>query len=207
VSHVERKHGPVWYVKYRLPSGKQVQKKLGPARTERGRPPAGYFTKRTAEAQLRTMLEDARRGTLQGSVETGVTFAEAAAEWPAVHRRGSLAQVVDAGRLPLRAECASVAGVQGARDRVDNHGGGRPVATLVERPVESLQERAPDSAPRNLPPPTDGLGAAGRPTVRKRQLMTGDENGRSSRDPAQRCQTPLETQRPGGNDARSPEPT
>jgi hypothetical protein len=81
VSHVERKHGPVWYVKYRLPSGKQVQKKLGPARTERGRPPAGYFTKRTAEAQLRTMLEDARRGILNGSVETGVTFAEAAAEW------------------------------------------------------------------------------------------------------------------------------
>jgi integrase len=81
VFRVERKHGPVWYAKYRLPSGKQVQRKLGPAWTERGRPPAGYFTKRTAEAQLRTTLEDARRGTLQGSIETGVTFAEAAAEW------------------------------------------------------------------------------------------------------------------------------
>jgi integrase len=81
VFRVERKRGPVWYAKYRLPSGKQVQKKLGPAWTERGRPPAGYFTKRTAEAQLRTTLEDARRGTLQGSAETGVTFAEAATEW------------------------------------------------------------------------------------------------------------------------------
>ncbi len=37
----------------------QVQKKLGPAWTERGRPPAGYFTKRTAEEWLRAR---ARRG-------------------------------------------------------------------------------------------------------------------------------------------------
>jgi integrase len=81
VFRVERKRGPVWYAKYRLPSGRQVQKQLGPAWTGRGRPPVGYFTKRTAEAQLRTMLEDVRRGTLQGSVEMDVTFAEAAAEW------------------------------------------------------------------------------------------------------------------------------
>ena len=40
------------------PTARQVQKKLGPAWTERGRPPAGYFTKRTAEDWLR----DARRG-------------------------------------------------------------------------------------------------------------------------------------------------
>ena len=49
VFRVERKRGPVWYAKYRLPSGRQVQKLIGPAWTERGRPPAGYFTKRTAE--------------------------------------------------------------------------------------------------------------------------------------------------------------
>jgi hypothetical protein len=36
-------------MKYRLPDGRQVQKKLGPAWIERGRPPAGYFTKRLAE--------------------------------------------------------------------------------------------------------------------------------------------------------------
>ena len=46
---VERARGPAWYMKYRLPDGRQVQKKLGPAWTERGRPPAGYFTKRVAE--------------------------------------------------------------------------------------------------------------------------------------------------------------
>lgn len=50
VFRVERKRGPAWYAKYRLPDGRQVQKKLGPAWTDRGRPAAGYFTKRTAEA-------------------------------------------------------------------------------------------------------------------------------------------------------------
>jgi integrase len=81
VYRVERARGPVWYAKYRLPDGRQVQKKLGPAWTERGRPAAGYFTKRLAEARLREILDQARRGTLPGQVQTGVTFADAAAEW------------------------------------------------------------------------------------------------------------------------------
>jgi len=81
VFRVERKRRPVWYAKYRLPDGRQVQKRLGPAWTERGRPAAGYFTKRTAEAWLRDTLDEARRGTLPGMVRTGATFADAAAEW------------------------------------------------------------------------------------------------------------------------------
>jgi integrase len=68
-------------MKYRLPDGRQVQKKLGPAWTERGRPPAGYFTKRLAEDALRSVLDQARRGTLPGMVRTGATFADAAAEY------------------------------------------------------------------------------------------------------------------------------
>ena len=78
---VERAHGPVWYAKYRLPDGHQVQKKIGPAWGERGRPPVGWFTTRTAEARLRDLLDQARRGTLPGTVRTGATFADAAAEW------------------------------------------------------------------------------------------------------------------------------
>jgi hypothetical protein len=39
-------------MKYRLPDGRQVQKKLGPAWTGRGRPPARHFTKRLAEDPL-----------------------------------------------------------------------------------------------------------------------------------------------------------
>jgi integrase len=71
----------VWFAKYRLPDGRQVQKKVGPAWTERGRPAAGYFTKHTAESWLRSVLDEARRGTLPGMVRTGATFADAAAEW------------------------------------------------------------------------------------------------------------------------------
>src|ERR1700733_2349666 len=81
VYRVERARGPVWYAKYRLPDGRQVQKKIGPAWTDRGRPPSGYVTKRLAEAWLRDALDQARRGTLPGMVRTGATFADAAAEW------------------------------------------------------------------------------------------------------------------------------
>ncbi|HET7445331.1 MAG TPA: site-specific integrase [Solirubrobacterales bacterium] len=81
VFRVERKRGAQWFAKYRLPDGRQVQKKIGPTWSDRGRPPAGYFTKRSAEAWLRTVLEEARNGTLPGLVKTGVTFAEAADEW------------------------------------------------------------------------------------------------------------------------------
>jgi integrase len=81
VFRVERKRGPVWYAKYRLPDGRQVQKKIGPAWTGRGRPAAGYFTKRLAEDWLRDTLDAARRGARPGSVRSGATFADAAAEW------------------------------------------------------------------------------------------------------------------------------
>jgi integrase len=72
---------PGLYAKYRLPDGRQVQKKLGPAWSERGRPPAGYLTERLAEDWLRSTLDEARRGTLPGLVRTGVTFADAASEY------------------------------------------------------------------------------------------------------------------------------
>lgn len=81
VFRVERTRGAVWYAKYRLPDGRQVQKKLGPAWSGRGRPPAGHFTKRTAQAWLDDVLAQARRGELQGMVATGATVADAAAEW------------------------------------------------------------------------------------------------------------------------------
>src|SRR3954463_7226406 len=81
VFRVERARGPVWYAKYRLPDGRQIQRKLGPAWTARGRPAAGYFTKRTAEAWLDDVLAQARRGELPGMVRTGATVADAAAEW------------------------------------------------------------------------------------------------------------------------------
>ncbi len=77
----EGARGPVWRTKYRLPDGRQVHMTIGPAWTERGRPRAGYFTKRTAEAWLREVIELAHAGTLPGMVRTGVTFAAACEEF------------------------------------------------------------------------------------------------------------------------------
>jgi integrase len=81
VFRVDRARGSIWYAKYRLRDGRQVQRKIGPAWTERGPPAAGYFTKRTADAWLRDLLDQARHGTLPGMTRTGATFADAAAEW------------------------------------------------------------------------------------------------------------------------------
>ncbi len=82
--HVVRRRGSrgdVWYAKYRLPDGRQVKRRIGPAWTERGRPSAGYFTKRTAEHWLADVLDQARRGELPGMVRTGAVFEDAVAEF------------------------------------------------------------------------------------------------------------------------------
>jgi integrase len=81
VFRADRKRGPVWYAKYRLPDGRQVQRRIGPAWTGRGRPLAGSYTKRMAEDWLRGILDQARAGTLPGMVRTGATFADATAEF------------------------------------------------------------------------------------------------------------------------------
>jgi integrase len=82
--HVFRREGargPVWYAKYRLPDGRQRQRRIGPAWTRRGRPARGFFTEATAEVWLRDLLEDERERFLPGSRLGEVTFAEAAREW------------------------------------------------------------------------------------------------------------------------------
>jgi hypothetical protein len=72
VYRFEGARGPVWRAKYRLPDGRQIHRPIGPAWTERGRPRAGWYTKRTAETWLRGVLDQARAGTLPGTVQTGV---------------------------------------------------------------------------------------------------------------------------------------
>jgi integrase len=81
VFRVDRARGPQWYAKYRLPDGRQVQRRIGPAWTARGRPVAGHFTKRSAEAWLERTLAEVRRGEHSDSIRTGATVADAAAEW------------------------------------------------------------------------------------------------------------------------------
>jgi integrase len=81
VSLRKGKRGGVWYAKYRLPDGRQVQKRIGRAWTEKTAPPDGYFTKASAKAHLDELLAQARQGTLPGMVQTGRTFRTAADEW------------------------------------------------------------------------------------------------------------------------------
>jgi integrase len=78
----EGKRGAVWYAKYRLPDGRQVQARIGPHWTDRRQePPAGNYTKASARAWLDDTLAKARRGELPGMVRTGATFASACDEW------------------------------------------------------------------------------------------------------------------------------
>ncbi len=82
VKRVRRDRGDVYYLKYRLADGRQVQRKLGPVWAGRGRPPAGYYTDRTADDALQAILADARRGTIaEINRPTGRTFGDACAEW------------------------------------------------------------------------------------------------------------------------------
>jgi len=81
VQLVHRAKGNQFYAKWRTPDGRQLQRKLGPAWAERGRPPAGYYTRRTAEAELRRILTDLERGTRANAGKTGATFTDAALEW------------------------------------------------------------------------------------------------------------------------------
>lgn len=77
----EGARGDVWRAKLRLPDGKQVHRRIGPAWTERGRPAAGHYTKQTAEKWLRDALAAAGEGALPGQVRSGATIASVAAEY------------------------------------------------------------------------------------------------------------------------------
>jgi integrase len=78
---VQRQHGLVWYAKYRTGTGRQIQRKLGPAWTRRGRPPLRYFTRSSAERCLCATLEQIRTRTMAPMAGTRASFAAAAAEW------------------------------------------------------------------------------------------------------------------------------
>lgn len=81
VFQIKRKKGAVWVAKYRLPDGRQVKKTIGPAHSGRGRPPAGTYSRRTAEDWLRDVLQQAEAKTLPGTACPTVTFEQAAREW------------------------------------------------------------------------------------------------------------------------------
>ena len=106
--HVFRREGvrgPAWYAKYRLPDGRQRQRRIGLARTKAGRSAAGTYTRRTARAALAALLDMERERYVPGS-----PLHERCVHGPA---RDALRQLARQHRVaparPLRAEpaCAS----------------------------------------------------------------------------------------------------
>lgn len=73
------KRRDTWCVKWRDLGG-QHEKRLGPAWTDKGPPPPGFFREREAKAALEEILVEARRGKVQQR-RTGITFAIAAEDW------------------------------------------------------------------------------------------------------------------------------
>jgi integrase len=106
VFRVKRKRGDVWFAKYRLPDGRQVKKRIGPAHTGRGRPPAGTYTERTANEWLRDVMQRAEARTLPGTACPGVTFADGAREWLrfAAEERGCKPSTVRAYRSTVEGQ-------------------------------------------------------------------------------------------------------
>ena len=56
VRTIDRKGGPVFYAKLKLPDGAQPQRRLGKVWDRRSRPPEGYLTRGMAEARLQAIL-------------------------------------------------------------------------------------------------------------------------------------------------------
>jgi len=81
---VERREGPVWYVKTRVPGRvpEQTTRRLAPAHLSGGKPRAGCLTRRQALDALADLLADERRKVGEGAYDAqpdGATFADAAA--------------------------------------------------------------------------------------------------------------------------------
>jgi integrase len=77
---IERKSGPVYYAKIKLPDGREPQRRLGKAWLKRSRPPKGYITPSQADELLQRLLRGEDE-TLPIASPSGATFAIAAREW------------------------------------------------------------------------------------------------------------------------------
>jgi integrase len=79
---IERREGPVWYAKTRVPgrSPEQTTKRLAPAHLTGGKPPAGHLTRRQAEDRLADLLTEERRKVGQRAYDhLPATFGDASA--------------------------------------------------------------------------------------------------------------------------------
>jgi integrase len=131
VAVVERARGPQFYARYRLADGKQVQRRLGPAWTKRGRPPEGYMTRAEAEARLQALLEEAERGLAPIGTGAERTFGDACEEWLRYIEH-------DRARAPTT--------LRDYRRAVDGYllpelGADTPLAAITTETIDALRER------------------------------------------------------------------
>jgi integrase len=115
---VKRKRGDQWYAKYRLPNGRQVQKRLGPAWPKRGRAPESYYTRAGAEAALASILAAADRGELDS--HRGHSFDDACKEWLRylAHEKRVSLTTLRHNRSAVRARLAPFFGAQTPLDDI-----------------------------------------------------------------------------------------
>ena len=81
---IERREGPVWYARTRVPgrTPEQTTRRLAPAHLTGGKPRTGHLTRKQAEDALADLLTAERRAVGHGAYDHqpgGATFADAAA--------------------------------------------------------------------------------------------------------------------------------
>jgi integrase len=126
---IDRKGGPVFYAKLKLPDGSQPQRRLGKVWAKRTRPPDGYLTRGMAEARLAAIL--AGDDPLVNVAPSHVTFRQACDE----HLR-----YLEHDRQRKRST------VGDARSTIKVHllpafGESTPVENITTADVEQLRER------------------------------------------------------------------
>jgi hypothetical protein len=87
---------PVWVMRYRLPSGKDSRKVLGPAWQKKGRPPHGYLTE--GEALVKAEAFSAEHSTVADEHPWHLPLR--AGHLPSVLRKGEGAPRLYAARVP-----------------------------------------------------------------------------------------------------------
>jgi integrase len=129
-------NGATWYLRYRLGDGRQRQRRLGYAWEEPGRPPDGYYTRRTANEALQETLVKARNGELpeqaaerEARAEAG-TFRAAAREYLRF-----VEQVKRVDDVTLKDYAGVVHGY------LDEAFGDRPLEEITDRDISAYAER------------------------------------------------------------------
>ena len=120
---VERKTGPVFYLKVRDRNGQQIKRKLGPVHTGRGKRAEGHWTRKQADDALRDLLTDLGR-TPDGPSES-VTLSTAVRAFLRLRRARARTGTLDGPGLPEHA--------QRPRDSPSTAATG-PLATLTASP-------------------------------------------------------------------------